>query len=148
MRLIVHCNIQGCMVTLFTLHHSHTYLHVGGCCDTVGGCSTDAIPPETHLFYTKLTTDILVKRVAFHLSVPQARAQAEGGEGANTVVADGLAAEAAVVVAFSHRFVAREVKFKTQQNERYSNGSTDPDFFYDERRCIASSRVREHCLAY
>ena len=146
MRLIVHCNIQGCMVTLFTLHHSHTYLHVGGCCDTVGGCSTDAIPPETHHFYTKLTTDILVKRVAFHLSVPQARAQAEGGEGANTVVADGLAAEAAVAV--SHRFVAREVKFKTQQNERYSNGSTDPDFFNDERRCIASSRVREHCLAY
>ena len=96
MRLIVHCNIQGCMVTLFTLHHSHTYLHVGGCCDTVGGCSTDVIPPETHRFYTKLTTDILVKRVAFHLSVPQAQAQAEGGEGANTVVADGLAAEAAL----------------------------------------------------
>ena len=67
--------------------------------------------------------------------------QAEGGEGANTVVSDGVAAEAAVAVAFSHRFVAREVKFKTGQNERCSNGSPYPDFFNDERRCIVISHA-------
>ena len=73
-------------VRVLTLHHpSLTHLpSFCGYCDAVRECLTDASPPNAHRFYTNLSTDILVKRVANLQCLvclpPQARAREEGGE--------------------------------------------------------------------